>query len=309
MTRRAGGPGTALLLGAMLFAPGAVAALSLALPPDADLARELRSDAAAQVPAGPALNGEIPRVSLPGPTARRVWQIAGHGGTEALADTLRAQLDAAGWEVVFSCRSVDCGGFDFRFGSATLPGPEMLVDLGDFAYLLAAGPEGRERLALMVSTAGGVTYLQETRSEDAAAAPAAAAVPAAPTAGPAAGDVWAVLAAQGHAPLDDLSFSTGSSELDGGDFASLTELARGLIDDPAREIVLVGHTDAQGALEGNIALSRQRAEAVRRRLVQAYGVPPGQVRAQGVGYLAPRASNGTAEGRLFNRRVEVVLPD
>jgi OOP family OmpA-OmpF porin len=32
-----------------------------------------------------------------------------------------------------------------------------------------------------------------------------------------------------------------------------------------------------------------------------------QIDAQGAGYLAPRASNETPEGRALNRRVEVLL--
>jgi outer membrane protein OmpA-like peptidoglycan-associated protein len=42
-------------------------------------------------------------------------------------------------------------------------------------------------------------------------------------------------------------------------------------------------------------------------LLTVYGIPAEQVRAEGVGYLAPRASNLTDEGRKKNRRVEVML--
>ena len=72
-------------------------------------------------------------------------------------------------------------------------------------------------------------------------------------------------------------------------------------------MVLVGHTDAEGALEGNIALSKRRATAVMERLVSVYGVEAAQVSADGVGFLSPLASNLTADGRAQNRRVEVVL--
>jgi OOP family OmpA-OmpF porin len=39
----------------------------------------------------------------------------------------------------------------------------------------------------------------------------------------------------------------------------------------------------------------------------ALDVPPAQVEAQGVGYLSPRDTNLTDEGRTRNRRVEVIL--
>jgi OOP family OmpA-OmpF porin len=69
----------------------------------------------------------------------------------------------------------------------------------------------------------------------------------------------------------------------------------------------VGHTDAQGGLETNIRLSRARAQAVRRYLIEELDVAPAQVEAEGIGYLAPRESNATPEGREANRRVEVVI--
>jgi OOP family OmpA-OmpF porin len=71
--------------------------------------------------------------------------------------------------------------------------------------------------------------------------------------------------------------------------------------------VLVGHTDATGGLEINISVSRRRAASVVERLVAAYNVPRAQIAAEGVGYLAPRATNLTDAGRTANRRVEAVL--
>lgn len=70
---------------------------------------------------------------------------------------------------------------------------------------------------------------------------------------------------------------------------------------------MVGHTDDTGDLQANIAVSTRRAEAVRTRLIDAHGVAPDRIEAKGVGYLAPMASNATAQGRSLNRRVEAVL--
>ena len=72
-------------------------------------------------------------------------------------------------------------------------------------------------------------------------------------------------------------------------------------------MALVGHTDASGGLDVNIAVSRQRAQSVRQRLIDRYDIPARQVDAQGVGYLSPRASNLTEAGRQKNRRVEVMM--
>ena len=72
-------------------------------------------------------------------------------------------------------------------------------------------------------------------------------------------------------------------------------------------IALVGHTDTVGGLEANINVSRARARSVRQRLIESYGIAEERLDAEGMGYLAPVASNLTAEGRDQNRRVEVVL--
>jgi OOP family OmpA-OmpF porin len=109
--------------------------------------------------------------------------------------------------------------------------------------------------------------------------------------------------------LEGLAFATGSAELAPGGDSILGALAAYLLANPTRRVALVGHTDAQGALEANIALSRRRAQAVTDRLTSAFGVPRTQVEAEGMGWLAPIATNLTPEGRVANRRVEaVVLP-
>lgn len=115
------------------------------------------------------------------------------------------------------------------------------------------------------------------------------------------------LLTQGSVILEGLRFASGSGALDGTDGAAVTALANWLAENPSLSIALVGHTDASGPLEGNITLSRQRAEAVRRVLTETYGIDPARIEAQGVGYLAPIANNLTEEGRRLNRRVEAMV--
>jgi OOP family OmpA-OmpF porin len=106
--------------------------------------------------------------------------------------------------------------------------------------------------------------------------------------------------------LDGLAFATGSATLGPGGDAALRALAAYLAATPARRVALVGHTDAQGSVEANIDLSRRRAAAVLARLVAEFGVAPGRLEAHGMGWLAPRATNLTPQGREANRRVEAV---
>ena len=92
-----------------------------------------------------------------------------------------------------------------------------------------------------------------------------------------------------------------------GVYPSLVALADLLTANPGMQVALVGHTDASGSLEVNIAVSRKRAESVRQRLIQRYKIPARQVAAEGVGYLSPRAPNLSEAGRERNRRVEVMM--
>lgn len=84
------------------------------------------------------------------------------------------------------------------------------------------------------------------------------------------------------------------------------EIAKLLAANPALKLYVVGHTDNQGGVEGNIKLSQDRAEAVLQSLVRDHGVAAGRLRAYGCGLFSPVASNDSEEGRAKNRRVELV---
>lgn len=67
-----------------------------------------------------------------------------------------------------------------------------------------------------------------------------------------------------------------------------------------------GHTDNVGTREHNLRLSRARAEAVVRYLVD-HGVAQDRLSSEGFGTSRPVGSNDTDEGRAQNRRVEFVI--
>jgi OOP family OmpA-OmpF porin len=306
----------------LLSGAGAAAAQDLALPAASALVAE-QVDPATDTPFPTAAWGAFDPVSAraSGTVTRRVWRIASEGLTTLqILEPLRDQLVAAGYAIDFECADLACGGFDFRFALDLIGEPDMHVDLGDFRYLAVSrgvnGEGGRVALVVSRSDAAGFVHLTSIAPAIAPApSPAgsgtpAAVAPAAPLAAisPAASSLSAEIAAAGHAVLGDLVFATGSSELGPGPFASLDALADWLTDRPEVAVVLVGHTDASGSLEQNVSLSRERARAVRGRLISAYGIAAGRLAAEGVGYLAPRAPNDTDEGRQLNRRVEVVLP-
>lgn len=110
----------------------------------------------------------------------------------------------------------------------------------------------------------------------------------------------------GHATVYGIYFDTGSAVVKPESEPALQEIAKLLASDPSLKIWVVGHTDSVGGLESNLKLSRERAEAVRAALVGKHGVADGRLLAQGVGPLAPVATNTTDEGKARNRRVELV---
>ena len=64
--------------------------------------------------------------------------------------------------------------------------------------------------------------------------------------------------------------------------------------------------DKLNALAQNLDLSKRRAQAVVTALTTTHKVAAARLRADGVGPLAPVASNDTEPGRAKNRRVELV---
>ena len=241
-----------------------------------------------------------------------------------VVQSYRERLDGLNFAPVFDCAGEDCGGFDFRFGAQILPPPGMLVDVRDFAQLTVERDAPAGWVSVLVSRVLDAIYVQTVSV--APPEPAADAAPGAPPEAPVAvtevplvetapetvmlpQDERALLARlidDGHVPVDGLEFEVGGAALSGASAGALDMLARMLTRDDDLPVAIVGHSDNQGGLELNLDLSRRRAEAVMQALIDR-GVPPAQLEARGIGYLAPVASNSTEEGRARNRRVELVL--
>ena len=315
-----------IILAAFLATPAHPRELVFPITPE-PTAQNTRPAASAKIATGSWKDGTLPGVTARGRATLRAWKLPDTDLTTLqILDTLREGLVRDGFEILFECDTLDCGGFDFRYNIPHIPEPDMHVDLGDFRYLAARRriddqkrgetPPGEEHeyLALLVSRSprdGFVQMLHVVPDEDAANGADASAVEAGPVAGGTepvdVSDLARKLEAEGRIVLEDLQFATGSAALRDEDFASLRALAKYLKENPGRRIILVGHTDAEGSLGGNIALSKKRATAVMQRLREKYGVSPGQISAEGIGYLAPRASNLSEEKRALNRRVEAIL--
>jgi outer membrane protein OmpA-like peptidoglycan-associated protein len=297
-----------------LFLAHPSGAVTFAVPGNAQLqAEETLALGSYLLPTGPFADGTVPGLMVEGQVQRQAWHVDAAGlSTLQILAPLRDQLAAAGFVTLYECDTDQCGGFDFRFGISVMSAPQMYVDLGDFRFLAARadGDNGLEYVTLLVSRSSLAGFLQITRIGAPSTDPAIITSPQAPvraalTAVP--GDFAAEIETNGRVILSDLAFETGSAQLGPGPFASLQTLADYLLANPDRQVALVGHTDSQGALDANIALSKRRAGSVLERLVTEFGIPRSQLAAEGMGFLSPLASNLTAQGRDLNRRVEVIV--
>ncbi|MGE3759266.1 MAG: OmpA family protein, partial [Pseudobdellovibrionaceae bacterium] len=102
----------------------------------------------------------------------------------------------------------------------------------------------------------------------------------------------------------DILFDTGKSDLKGAADGNLKQMAEIMKKYPENVLTVKGYTDNTGSAKLNEELSKKRAEAVRTQLV-ASGMSPDVISTQGMGPTNPVADNGTADGRMKNRRVEI----
>jgi outer membrane protein OmpA-like peptidoglycan-associated protein len=105
----------------------------------------------------------------------------------------------------------------------------------------------------------------------------------------------------------ELAFKSASNQLLGTDWPILAAVADLLKADASMKIQVAGHTDSTGDAAKNQSLSEQRAEAVKKALVEKYGADAARISTKGWGAEQPLQDNKTAEGRAANRRVELVL--
>lgn len=107
---------------------------------------------------------------------------------------------------------------------------------------------------------------------------------------------------------DTVLFAYGSAEIR-APFMPLLELGVTLLDNfPQSSMTVIGHTDAAGSAEFNLALSQRRVDAVVGYL-RGRGIAPDRVRGEARGEGEPIADNATAEGAAANRRAEFVVHD
>src|SRR5439155_10760907 len=93
------------------------------------------------------------------------------------------------------------------------------------------------------------------------------------------------------------SFEAGRAVLTPAAVTALAELAKALRRSPSEKVIVEGHNDSVGSPAGNLALSRARAEAAVRYLVERERIPRSRLVVLAFGQQRPVANNATPEGR------------
>ena len=101
-------------------------------------------------------------------------------------------------------------------------------------------------------------------------------------------------------------FETGSTTVAESSLPTLILVAEAINRAPAGDVTVLGYTDSVGEDERNLAISEERANAVRVILVDS-GVDALRVTHEGRGEADPIADNETAEGQATNRRIEFAV--
>lgn len=113
------------------------------------------------------------------------------------------------------------------------------------------------------------------------------------------------LAAQPPRPLNYvLYFEAGGNVLTAESNAALANILKEIAQRPASEVMVIGHTDRVGGVEGNDKLSKKRAEGLRDLLIEA-GVPANKLEAVGRGERDPLVPTEDEVDEPKNRRVEI----
>jgi outer membrane protein OmpA-like peptidoglycan-associated protein len=101
-------------------------------------------------------------------------------------------------------------------------------------------------------------------------------------------------------------FDVDKSELKTNAKTNIENLAATMKNNPETNIMVIGHTDADGSDSYNYSLSERRAAAVK-AYTASHGVSNSRLTTVGKGETEPIADNSSASGKSQNRRVEIVI--
>ncbi|MBN2542923.1 OmpA family protein [bacterium] len=106
---------------------------------------------------------------------------------------------------------------------------------------------------------------------------------------------------------NEIHFEFNSDDIMTDSYLLINSVGEILQSHPKWRMEIAGHTDSVGTAEYNMDLSRRRAIAVKKHLVDNFKIQPDRLVAKGYGESSPVADNGSKDGRALNRRVEFRL--
>ncbi|MEU7040185.1 OmpA family protein [Streptomyces varsoviensis] len=106
----------------------------------------------------------------------------------------------------------------------------------------------------------------------------------------------------------EVLFAKDSARLSGEANTRIRTIADEVKKQNATSLRVFGFTDNLGSAAHGLVLSKQRADAVQRRLAEYLGSSSLSYQIRGYGEAYPIADNSTEDGRKKNRRVEVSFP-
>jgi len=104
----------------------------------------------------------------------------------------------------------------------------------------------------------------------------------------------------------NVTFATGSPNINAGFYDVLNSVAIVLKEYEKTTVDVIGHTDSVGGEQFNQTLSENRARSVAEYL-SSQGILPARLLIAGMGETQPIADNDTPEGRTQNRRVNIQI--
>lgn len=216
-------------------------------------------------------------------------------------------LSGAGFERQFECAQRECGGF--AFNDLLSPAPYTVLFNGyyedqQYGLFHLARPEGDVEVAVYVvlNKGGGINAgrsLVKVEVLEAAPMEQRMVVVKADT-------IDQDLQANGKVVFYGILFDTDKDQMRADSAPQLQEIAAVLKRSAQLKVLVVGHTDSQGALAYNQDLSQRRAHSIVQALITQYGIDGARMTPLGVGMAAPVATNRSDAGRAKNRRVELV---
>ncbi len=104
--------------------------------------------------------------------------------------------------------------------------------------------------------------------------------------------------------FESLEFENGKADILQAMHHDLDKVANFLIDHPGLNMRISGHTDSAGNENSNLRLSQARADAIKKYLLDEFGIDSSRVEAIGYGSSKPIVEEVTEKDKQLNRRVE-----